>query len=88
MELSPSAKKYLKFWEDIMKKTFKMRDLECANCAAKMECAINKLDGVEASVNFMMQKITIDAPDDRFDDVMKQAAKICKKIEPDCEIVV
>ena len=71
-----------------MKKTFKMRDLECANCAAKMECAINKLDGVEASVNFMMQKITIDAPDDRFDDVMKQAAKICKKIEPDCEIVV
>ena len=71
-----------------MKKTFKMRELECANCAAKMECAINKLEGVEASVNFMTQKITISAPDDEFDSVLKQAAKICKKIEPDCEIVV
>ena len=71
-----------------MKKTFKMRDLECANCASKMECAINKLGGVEASVNFMTQKITISAPDDEFDSVLKQAAKICKKIEPDCEIVV
>ena len=71
-----------------MKKTFKMKDLECANCAAKMECAINKLGGVEASVNFMTQKITINAPDDEFDSVLKQAAKICKRIEPDCEIVV
>ena len=71
-----------------MKKTFKMRDLDCANCAAKMECAINKLKGVEASVNFMTQKITISAPDDEFDDVIRQAAKICKKFEPDCEILV
>ena len=71
-----------------MKKTFKMKDLECANCASKMECAINKLEDVEATVNFMTQKITINAPDDKFDDVIKQAAKICKKIEPDCEIVV
>lgn len=72
----------------IMKKTYKLKDLDCANCAAKMECAINKLEGVDATVNFMTQKITITAPDDRFDEMVKQAAKICKRIEPDCEILV
>ena len=72
-----------------MKKTFKLIDLDCANCAAKMETAIKKLDGVaDASVSFMTQKMTVDADDARFDDIMKQAAKICKKIEPDCEIVL
>ena len=72
-----------------MKKTFKLIDLDCANCAAKMEAAIKKLPGVaDASVSFMTQKITIDADDARFDDIMKQAVKICKKVEPDCEIVM
>ena len=72
-----------------MKKTFKLIDLDCANCAAKMEDAIRKLDGVSsASVSFMAQKMTIDADDARFDDIMKQAVKICKKVEPDCEIVL
>lgn len=71
-----------------MKKVYKLEDLDCANCAAKMECAINKLEGVDATVNFMTQKITITAPDDRFDEMVKQAAKICKRIEPDCEILV
>ena len=72
-----------------MKKTFKLIDLDCANCAAKMEAAIKKLPGVaDASVSFMTQKMTIDADDARFDDIMKQAVKICKKVEPDCEIVM
>ena len=72
-----------------MKKTFKMIDLDCANCAAKMETAIKKLDGVsDASVNFMSQKMTIDADDARFDDIVKEAVKICKKVEPDCQVVV
>ena len=72
-----------------MKKTFKMIDLDCANCAAKMETAIKKLDGVsDASVNFMSQKMTIDADDARFDEIVKEAVKICKKVEPDCQVVV
>ena len=72
-----------------MKKTFKLIDLDCANCAAKMEAAIKKLDGVnDASVSFLSQKMTIDAEDDKFDDVVKQAVKACKKVEPDCEVVV
>ena len=72
-----------------MKKTFKLIDLDCANCAAKMEDAIKKLPGVtDASVSFMAQKMTIDADDARFDDIMKQVVKACKKVEPDCEIVL
>ena len=72
-----------------MKKTFKLMDLDCANCAAKMEAAIKKLDGVnDASVSFLSQKMTIDAEDDKFDEIVKQAVKVCKKVEPDCEVVV
>ena len=72
-----------------MKKTFQMIDLDCANCAAKMEDAIKKLPGVKnAAVSFMTQKLTIEAEDDKFDDVVKQAVKACKKVEPDCEGVI
>lgn len=72
-----------------MKKVFKMEDLDCANCAAKMENAIKKIDGVEeASVSFMSQKLTLTADDDKFDDIVKQAVKLCKKVEPDCRIIV
>ena len=72
-----------------MKKHFKLRDLDCANCAAKMEDAIKKLDGVNsATVSFMTQKLTLDADDDRFDEILQQAVKVCKKVEPDCAILV
>lgn len=72
-----------------MKKVFKMQDLECAHCAAKMEDAINKLEGVnKASISFMTQKLTLDADETRFNDIVKEAAKICKSIEPDCEILL
>ena len=72
-----------------MKKTYKMRDLDCANCAAKMEDAIRKLDGVQAvSISFMTQKLTIEAEEDRLDEIMRQAVKVCRKVEPDCEIVL
>ena len=71
-----------------MKKAYKMQDLECANCAAKMEAGIKKIDGVEdVTVSFMMQKLTIVADEDKLDDILKQAAKICRKIEPDCRII-
>ena len=66
-----------------MKKTFKMIDLDCANCAAKMEAAIKKIDGVQdAAVNFMTQKLTIQADDARFDAVVQEAVKVCKRWSP------
>lgn len=67
-----------------MKKKFILEGLGCANCAAKMETAINKLDGVkEATVNFMTQKLVIDADDDKMDVIIEEAARIIRKIEPD-----
>lgn len=72
-----------------MKKTFKLEDLDCANCAAKMETAINKLEGVKkATVSFMTQKMTIEAEDDRFDEVVQAAVKCIAKVEPDCRVIL
>ena len=72
-----------------MKKHFKLIDLDCANCAAKMEAGIKKIDGVkDATVSFVMQKMTVEADDARFDDIMKEIVKVCKRVEPDCEIVL
>ena len=70
-----------------MKKTFKLIDLDCANCAANMQAAIQTLDGVtSASVTFMTQKLTLEANDDIFDEVLKKAADCIRKVEPDCKI--
>ncbi len=70
-----------------MRKTFKLTDLDCANCAAKMENAIKKIDGVsDASVSFMTQKLTVEAEDSRFEAVMDEIVRVCKKVEPDCVI--
>ena len=72
-----------------MKKRYNLTDLDCANCAAKMETAIKKLDGVkDATVSFMAQKMTIEGDDARFDEIVKEAVRVCKKVEPDCEILV
>lgn len=72
-----------------MKKKFKLTNLDCANCAAKMEHAIRKIDGVtDATVSFMTQRLTIEADDARFDDIMAQVVALCKKIEPDCAIAL
>ncbi len=72
-----------------MKKKFKLQDLDCANCAAKMENAIKKIEGVnDASVSFMTQKMTVDAEDGRFDDIMKEVVKVCARVEPDCQILI
>lgn len=72
-----------------MKKTFKMEDLECAHCAGKMEQAILKLDGVvDAKMNFLLQKFTLESSDETFDSNLKEASKIVKKIEPDCRILI
>ncbi len=70
-----------------MKKRFNLIDLDCANCAAKMEDAINKIEGVvEATVSFMAQKLTIEADEDMFDNIMDKVVKCIKKVDSDCEI--
>ena len=72
-----------------MKKRFKLIDLDCANCAAKMEDAIKKLPGVnDASVSFLSQKLTLDVEDARFDEVLAEVVRVCRKVEPDCTVVV
>ena len=72
-----------------MKKVYRMQDLDCANCAAKMENAIRKIEGVEeCSVNFMMQKLTIVCAEEKLEEIMQKAAAACRKIEPDCRILV
>jgi Cation transport ATPase len=75
--------------EIIMKKIYKLNDLGCANCASKMEREINRISGVSsATVNFISQKLTIDASDDGFDEIMKTVQKTIKKIEPDCTVKI
>ncbi len=72
-----------------MKKKFKLQDLDCANCAAKMEDAIKKISGVhDASVSFMTQKMMVDAEEGRFDEIMQEVVKVCAKVEPDCRILI
>ena len=75
--------------ENNMKKKFKLQDLDCANCAAKMEEAIKKIEGVsDATVSFMAQEMTIEADDSRFDEIMKEVVSVCRKVEPDCVILL
>jgi len=70
----------------MMKKTYKI-DVDCANCAAKMERSIEKIAGVTSiSISFLTQKFKIEADDDRFNEIMLEAAKVCKKIERGCVI--
>ena len=72
-----------------MKKKFKLQDLDCANCAAKMEEGIKKINGVkDASVSFMTQKMTIEAEEEDFDRIMQEVVKVCVKVEPDCKVLL
>lgn len=69
-----------------MKKKYKC-EVDCANCAAKMTDAILKIEGVHhANVNFMTQKFTLEADDDRFDEILSLSVATMKKVEPDCVI--
>ena len=71
-----------------MKKVYKLEDLDCANCAAKMERAVAKIEGVESvSISFMGQSMAIDADEARFDEIMDKVVKACRKVEPDCRII-
>ena len=71
-----------------MKKRYKFV-VDCANCAAKVEAAVKKIDGVnDATVNFMAQKLVLDADDARFDEILKEVEAVAKKVEPDCELYI
>ena len=71
-----------------MKKVYRLEDLDCANCAAKMERSIAKIDGVKSvSISFMAQRMSIEADDDNFEDIMDEVVKKCKRVEPDCKII-
>ena len=72
-----------------MKKTWMLEDLDCAHCAMKMQEGIAKIEGVTAaSINFLSARLTIEAEEGEFDRIIREAVKICKKIEPDCRIVL
>ena len=72
-----------------MKKTYKLQVLDCANCAAKMERKIAKLDGVNSvSISFMTQKMTIDADDGKFEEIINTSVGIITKTEPDCKVIL
>ncbi len=71
-----------------MTKQYKLKDLDCANCARKMQDAIQKIDGVQsATVNFMAQKLTLDLDDHRIDQILEQVKTAIRRIEPDCVIM-
>lgn len=72
-----------------MKKTFKLEDLDCANCAAKLEKAISEIDGVQrASVSFIAQKMIIEAEEADFDKIISLIPKAAKKAVPDCTVIL
>ncbi|MDO4161774.1 MAG: heavy metal-associated domain-containing protein [Pseudomonadota bacterium] len=71
-----------------MKKTFKLTDLDCAVCAAKLEDAVRTLDGIDSvSVSFMAQTMTIETSRN-IDEIMPEVVRLAAKIEPDCEIIL
>lgn len=71
-----------------MKKVYKITDIDCANCAAKLERALAKVEGVQnVSISFLSQRLALEAEDGRFDEVFDNVVKVCRRVEPDCKIV-
>lgn len=71
-----------------MKKVYRMKDLDCANCAAKMERAIQKIDGVlSAEVSFMAQRLTLEVEEDKLSVILEQVKRCVTKVEPDCKVL-
>lgn len=70
-----------------MKSTFKIKNLDCANCAAQLENAIQKIEGIEnVSINFMMEKMTLEYHEENKQEIMEKIKKTIKKEEPDVKI--
>lgn len=72
-----------------VRKIFEMDGVDCANCAAKMEESIRGLEGVEyVNISFMAQRMTLEADEEKFDSILKKAIKLCRKVDPDCSVIV
>ncbi len=72
-----------------MKKTIAMQDLDCANCAAKMEEKISKIEGVRScTINFMLQRMTLDLYDENIEETLQKIQSAVKKVEPDCKLKI
>ncbi|MCI6551974.1 MAG: cation transporter [Lachnospiraceae bacterium] len=70
-----------------MKKTYILEDLDCAHCAAEIEKAVGRLEGVSSSrMTFLTQKLVVEVEDARADSITKEIKKIVKKLEPDVEV--
>lgn len=70
-----------------MKKTFSLNNLDCANCAAKMEKAILKIEGVKnAAVSFFAQKLVLEADDARWDDIVREVCETVSRVDADCSV--
>ena len=72
-----------------MKKQFKLDEIDCANCARELQDELAKLEGVKSvSVNYMTQKLTLEADDAEFDEVLNRVVEFTADAEPDCEIIL
>lgn len=72
-----------------MKKIYKVKNLDCANCARKLEEKLNKLPGVnDCKVSFMMQKVTLDINEEGAEATLNDVLKTCKKVEPDMKVLL
>lgn len=72
-----------------MKKTWQLEDLDCAHCAMKMQEGIAAISGVSSvSVNYLSARLTIEAEESEMERIIKEAVKICRRIEPDCRIIL
>ena len=72
-----------------MKRIYSLIDLDCANCAAKMENAIRKIRGVTfVSISYMAQKMTLEADEGVYDEVLTQAIKAIRRVDPDCDVAL
>ena len=72
-----------------MKKSFKLDEIDCANCARELQDELTRLEGVKSvSVNFMTQKLTLEAEDNEFKEVLDRVVEFTAEAEPDCEIIL
>lgn len=72
-----------------MKKVYKLEDLDCANCAAKMERVVAKIEGVSSiHISFITQKMIIELDETKADEIIREVIKTCKRVEPDCTIIL
>ena len=67
-----------------MKSTYKIKGIDCANCAAQLENAINKVEGVQnASISFIAERMIIEYDEQNKEEIMKKIKKVIKREEPD-----